>query len=85
VAELVAALSLHVGEVSRNPYHLSLPAWCIDAVRRGAERVGAPGTSAPAFTFATLYGWLRWTGSEAAAMPAQLLPLDMTPGSPFTW
>jgi N-acetylglucosamine malate deacetylase 1 len=37
VADLVAALSLHVGEVARNAYHLRLPAWMIDNVRRGAS------------------------------------------------
>ena len=40
VAELVAALSLHAGEVRRNPYHRRLPAWMIDNVRRGAELLG---------------------------------------------
>ena len=75
VSELVAALSLHAGEVARNPYHLTLPAWCIDAVRRGAERVGAPGSGAPGFTFASLYGWQRWTGEGLEPMPPQLVPL----------
>lgn len=55
VADLVAATSLHVGEVARNPYHLSLPFWMMDNVRRGSELVGGQGTSAPDFTFATLY------------------------------
>jgi len=40
VADLLAALSFHVEEVRRNPYHLRLPAWLIDNVRRGAELVG---------------------------------------------
>ena len=46
VADLMAALSLHVGEVARNPYHLRLPAWMIDNVRRGAELVGGQGGAA---------------------------------------
>lgn len=79
VAALVAALSLHVGEVARNPYHLTLPAGCIDAVRRGAERVGAPGSLAPGFTFAMLYGWLRWDGAVAVPQPARLLPRESSP------
>lgn len=83
VAELVGALSLHVGEVSRNPYHLTLPAGCIDAVRRGAERVGAPGAQAPGFTFATLYGWQRWQGGGMVNPPARVLPLDTSPGALF--
>jgi LmbE family N-acetylglucosaminyl deacetylase len=83
VSELVAALSLHVGEVARNPYHLTLPAWCIDAVRRGAERVGAPGADMPGFTFATLYGWQRWTGTALEPMPARMLALSRGPASLF--
>ncbi len=60
VADLVAALSLHAGEVARNPYHLRLPAWMIDNVRRGAELIGGQGGPAPDFTFATLYRLHRW-------------------------
>ena len=60
VADLVAALSLHVGEVARNPYHLRLPAWMMDNVRRGAELVGGQGGSAPGFAFATLYRLRAW-------------------------
>jgi len=55
VAALVAATSFHVEEVKRNPYHLLLPAWMQDNVRRGAELVGVQGGVAPDFTFATLY------------------------------
>ena len=61
VADLVAALSLHVGEVARNAYHLRLPAWMMDNVRRGAELVGGQGGPAPSFAFATLYRLRRWT------------------------
>ena len=80
VAQLVGALSLHAGEVSRNPYHLTLPAGCIDAARRGAERVGAPGAQTPGFTFATLYGWQRWQGAGMLTQAPRLLPLDTPPG-----
>jgi LmbE family N-acetylglucosaminyl deacetylase len=52
--------ALHVGEVARNPYHLRLPAWMIDNVRRGAELVGGQGGAAPRVTFATLYRLRRW-------------------------
>ncbi len=61
VADLIAALACHVGEVRRNPYHARLPAWLMDNVRRGAERVGSPGATAPDFTFATLYRHRRWS------------------------
>ncbi len=60
VGDLMAALMQHVGEVNRNPYHLSLPAWMMDNVRRGAEQVGLPGSLAPQFTFATLYRVMQW-------------------------
>lgn len=60
VADLVAALSLHTGEVARNPYHLRLPAWMQDNVRRGGELVGGQGSAVPEFSFATLYRLRRW-------------------------
>jgi LmbE family N-acetylglucosaminyl deacetylase len=64
VMELIAGLSFHVGEVQRNPYHLRLPAWMIDNVRRGGELVGGQGGAAPDFTFATLYRLRRWSGGQ---------------------
>lgn len=68
LGDLMTALMLHAGEVSRNPYHLSLPAWMMDNVRRGAELVGRPGGPAPGYTFATLYQVMRWRGG--ALVPA---------------
>ena len=64
LADLIAALSQHVGEVSRNPYHLRLPAWMMDNVRRGAELVGGQGADAPSFAFATLYRLRRWSEGQ---------------------
>jgi N-acetylglucosamine malate deacetylase 1 len=64
VADLLAALSFHVGEVRRNPYHLRMPAWLQDNVRRGAELVGGQGGQAPDFTFATLYRLRQWTNGR---------------------
>lgn len=64
LGDLLAALSFHVGEVQRNPYHLRLPAWMQDNVRRGGEVVGGQGGAAPSFAFATLYRMTRWTGTE---------------------
>lgn len=60
VVDLVTALSFHVGEVRRNPYHLRLPAWMMDNVRRGGEMVGRQGGEPPAFTFGTIYRIRRW-------------------------
>ncbi len=55
VIDLVSALSMHRGEVERNPFHLRLPAWMQDNVRRGAEVIGGQGEKAPSFQFATPY------------------------------
>jgi len=60
VAELAAATSLHVGEINRNPYHVLLPAWMQDNVRRGGELVSGQGGAAPNFAFATLYRLRKW-------------------------
>jgi LmbE family N-acetylglucosaminyl deacetylase len=64
VADLVAAISFHVGEVKRNPYHLRLPAWMQDNVRLGGELVGGQGGAAPDFEFATLYRLSRWANGH---------------------
>ena len=56
----MAALSLHVGEVARNPYQLRLPAWMMITCVRGGELVGGQGGAAPDFAFATLYRVRRW-------------------------
>jgi len=60
LADLVSALSCHVKEVERNPYHLSLPAWMQDNVRRGGELIGGQGGAVPDFTFSTLYRLRYW-------------------------
>jgi len=60
LADMIAATTFHVGEVTRNPFHLLLPAWMMDNVRRGSELVGGQGGPAPDFTFAALYRLRRW-------------------------
>ncbi len=60
LADMITALSFHVGEVKRNPYHLLVPAWMLDNVRR-AEIVGGQGSAAPDFTFATIYRLQKWS------------------------
>ena len=64
VAEMMAALSFHVGEVQRNPYHLLCRPWMQDNVRRGGELVGGQGGAAPDFTFCTLYRFRRWNDAQ---------------------
>lgn len=62
VTDMITALTFHVGEVKRNPYHLRTTAWLIDNVRRGGELVGGQGEAAPDFAYATLYRLRRWSG-----------------------
>lgn len=64
LADLVAATSLHTEEVARNPYHLLLPAWMQDNVRRGGELVGGQGGAVPDFNFATLYRFRKWRNGD---------------------
>ena len=64
VATLVMAVAEHGGEVSRNPYHIRLPARLIDNARRGAEVVGGPGAAGCNFTFAELYRVSFLAGGE---------------------
>jgi len=74
LADLIAALSLHAGEVKRNAYRARLPAWMLDNVRRGAELVGGRGAKAPTFTFAALYRLRKWRGGKLQ---------DVSGGGPF--
>lgn len=87
VGEMMTALSFHVGEVERNPYHLLLPAWMQDNVRRGGELVGGQGGAAPDFSYCTLYRLRKWRDGAlhlpyaggrslpAGAHPGELLAL----------
>jgi N-acetylglucosamine malate deacetylase 1 len=85
VADMVAGTSFHVGEVTRNPFHLFLPAWMQENVRRGSELVGGQGEAAPDWTFATLYRMRRWQNGEfSEALPqARLLPVSESPANLF--
>jgi LmbE family N-acetylglucosaminyl deacetylase len=85
VADLVAATSLHVGEVKRNPYHVLMPAWMQDNVRRGAELVGGQGGAAPQFMFAQVYCARKWDGNEAQHYYAggRFLPVSTNPATLF--
>ncbi|MGH7975753.1 MAG: PIG-L deacetylase family protein [Limisphaerales bacterium] len=87
VADLIAALSFHIGEVQRNPYHLRLPAWLQDNVRRGAELVGGQGGAAPDFTFATLYRARQWKsgGVENFYSGGKQIGATENPGDIFNW
>ncbi len=60
LTDMITALTFHVGEVKRNPYHLTLPAWMINSVRLGGETVGGQGMAPPDFPFGTVYRVRRW-------------------------
>jgi LmbE family N-acetylglucosaminyl deacetylase len=76
-ARLITALERHAGEIARNPYHLRLPAFLADAVRRGGELVLGAGEAPPDFAFATLYRLVPYRdGQPAAALPRSVWPAD---------
>jgi LmbE family N-acetylglucosaminyl deacetylase len=83
VGQMMLATAMHAGEVSRQPYHLTLPAWLMDSARRGAERVGGPGAANSGMTYAALYGWRRRVRSEWVAMAPRMLPADDDVGALF--
>lgn len=85
VADLLAALSFHVGEVQRNPYHLRMPGWMMDNVRRGGEVVGGQGGAVPDFLFATLYRLRKWKNDhfEQVLKTGRTLAADDNPQSLF--
>ena len=64
LGDMMTATSFHLGEVNRNPYHLLLPAWMMDNVRRGAEVALGQGGAAPDFTFAALYRLWKWRDGQ---------------------
>jgi LmbE family N-acetylglucosaminyl deacetylase len=49
------SLSMHVGEVTRNPYHLRLAPWMMDNIRRGGEVINDPGSNVPSAPYGVLY------------------------------
>jgi LmbE family N-acetylglucosaminyl deacetylase len=85
LGDLMTALTFHIGEVKRNPYHLSLPAWMQDNVRRGGEVVGGQGVAAPDYIFATLYRLQKWRqgGLEKMYDGGRLLAGSMNAGELF--
>jgi N-acetylglucosamine malate deacetylase 1 len=85
LADMMTALSFHIGEVQRNPYHLLVPAWMQDNVRRGGELVGGQGGAAPDFVFCTLYRLRRWSSGQLQATYAggRSLPANVEPSTLF--
>lgn len=85
LADLITATTFHVGEVKRNPYHLLLPAWMMDNIRRGAELVGGQGGAAPNFRYATLYRLRKWTKGALVKVyeGGKQLPVTVNVGTLF--
>ena len=83
LAAMITALTWHVDEARRNPYHLTLPAWMMNNVRRGGEWVGGQGKAAPNFLFGTLYRLRRWAGGrfEDCALAQGFLAADQDPAA----
>ena len=75
VATLLMATAEHGGEVTRNPYHLTLPARLMDNVRRGSEVLGSLGEDASPFLFAELYriSVMKPQGCDAAGVPKRVI------------
>ena len=85
LTDMITATTFHVGEVKRNPYHLLMPAWMMDNVRRGAELVGGQGGAAPDFTFAVLNRLRKWEKSRIVEVLAggKIVPASMNVGELF--
>src|SRR5215472_9799277 len=85
LGDMITATTFHVGEVKRNPYHLLLPAWMMDNVRRGAELVGGQGGAAPDFPFAVLNRACKWTNGSLARYweGGRFLPRSISAGTLF--
>lgn len=81
VTQLVDALMCHVGEIARNPYHRTLPAWMIDNARRGAETIGGFGEKGAGLGFATLYRFGLWQQGIYRPAPPIVLPADHSAAS----
>jgi len=86
LTDLVSGISFHAGEVKRNPFHLLLPAWMQDNVRRGSELVGGQGGAAPDFGFATLYRRSLWKNGAVVEIQQGGLNLGLSdrPDTLFT-
>jgi hypothetical protein len=70
VATILSGLVCHVGEVARNPYDRRFPAFLIDNVRRGSERLNGIGAAAVAIDFAEIYKLGVWRNGKF--MPSAL-------------
>lgn len=76
-AQLMSALSCHVGEVKRNPYHLRLPFWMMDNTRRGSELILGTEKSTQDLFLTNLYQLKRLrNGDEEKPIEKKLITLQ---------
>ena len=85
LADMMVATTFHIGEIKRNPYHLLLPAWMMDNVRRGAEVALGQGGAAPDFPFAILQRLRKWSGGRLQRLfeGGKPVPCSMNVGELF--
>ena len=75
LAAQIEATSCHIKEVERNPYHIRIPTWMSDNVRRGGELVGGQGGAVPDFDFAVLFrAKIRSAGGWRSTFKSLFLP-----------
>ena len=79
VIKQVKALHFHKGEIARNPYHLLLPAWHIDSVRRGSEWIRGKGAAGSPFVYGQIYRLEKWVNGKP--LRNSILPTIMGPNS----
>jgi len=83
-AKLLTALSCHSGENARNPFDARFPAYLIDNVRRGSERVGGKGGPSASMDFAMLYKFGVWRSRKfIPSLLNRIVDLQNNAGSLF--
>lgn len=70
------ALEKHAGEVARNPYHLRLPAWMMDNVRRGSEVIGGKGSESTHMAFGVIYLLQKFSQGKLTSIKLETNFLD---------
>ena len=82
LARLIAGVFQHRGEISRNPYHLRMPARLMDNVRRGGELIRGTAGIPPGFCFGELYRLSCYVDGEKRQWP--LAKMIFPPGIPIS-
>lgn len=72
-AQLMSALSCHVGEIKRNPYHLRLPFWMMDNTRRGSELILGHAVPTQELFLTNLYQIKHYKNGDETKIPEKRL------------